>query len=141
MSDEASRLIHPDWPPVEAGKRWWELSTPIDDLQASLEQAVVLPADTGSLSIDMVASVERYAISHNGSNWEPGDDGGTELSLFVVGTLVDGRWFGVEAWNDYTGWGCQDGSDAYVGATEDDVVAHGLTNDARSALGYPVVSA
>jgi hypothetical protein len=53
-----------------------------------------------------------------------------------VGRLNDGRWFAVEAWNDYTGWGCQDSADVLAGATEEYVVYQGLGVDARKRLGY-----
>lgn len=84
-----------------------------------------------------VAEVVRWQVTyHSGSPWKPGDDTGTELSLHAVLRLRTGQWVSVEAWNDYTGWGCQDGSVVRIGDTEDDVVWHGLSEEGRLALGY-----
>jgi hypothetical protein len=141
MPDPVSRILHPDLPPLVGGLKSWDLPVPLDDFASALESPSIQPADAGGISLDMVKTVERYSVNYHGADWKPGDTGGTELGLFAVGTLMDGRWFSVEAWNDYTGWGCQDGSDVYIGATEADVVANGVTNDGRSALGYPEVTA
>ncbi|MEU4804380.1 hypothetical protein [Actinosynnema sp. NPDC023587] len=80
--------------------------------------------------------VHWQATYHSGSPWKPGDDTGSELLLHAVLRLRTGQWVSVEAWNDYTGWGCQDGSVVRIGDTEDEVVWRGLSDDGRRALGY-----
>lgn len=141
MSDPVARFLHADLPPLVGGQKSWDLPTPLNDIASALESPTIQPADAGGISLDMVKTIARYSIGYHGADWRPGDSGGSELSLFAVGTLLDGRWFSVEAWNDYTGWGCQDGSDVYIGPNEAGVVANGVTNDGRSSLGYPQVTA
>ena|SRR2546421_8420577 len=88
------------------------------------------------LRIDDIAETVRFHVRFNGSDWQPGDGAGTELELVAVLRLLDGRWASVEAWNDYTGWGCQDGSDVRIGDSEEQVIRHGLSAEGRRALGY-----
>ncbi|GAA4075617.1 hypothetical protein [Nocardioides kongjuensis] len=130
------RQIHPDLPevPDDQPAHTWDYPAPLDDLAYALESA----GEDGHTLAD-IAEVTDYSISYHGAPWTPGEDGGTELTLIVLARLTDGRWLAMEAWNDYTGWGCQDGVDAYVGPTREDVVTNGLTNDARSALGIETV--
>jgi hypothetical protein len=122
--------IHVDFPDLpEKGTRSWDMPVPLDDIQTALEQG------GGRADLWDVAEVTEYAIDYHGTPWSPGSGGGSELGLVLVARLKDGRWLGLEAWNDYTGWGCQDGSDLYIGPTREDVIANGITNDGRSALG------
>lgn len=138
-------IIHKDWPAVPSKgtfKYSWEFDGAIGDLKEALESAVACPAsiqstDSESLELWDVATIERYKLRYHGNDWGPSDhEGGTELELNIVGTLKDGRWFSIEAWNDYTGWGCQDGSEVRIGATEAEVVNFGLTKEGRASLGY-----
>jgi hypothetical protein len=87
------------------------------------------------LTMADVARVDAYAISYHDERWKPGDSTGSELRLTAVLELTDGRWASLEAWNDYTGWGCQDGSAVRIGADRDSVVRFGLTDEGRLALG------
>lgn len=100
---------------------------------------IPLPLPTPVEFADVV-DVTRYKVSYNDGDWKPGDPTGSEMSMTLVARLTDGRWLSIEAWNDYTGWGCQDGSDVRVAATEDQLVKHGLTNAGRLALGYTQVT-
>lgn len=81
-------------------------------------------------TIDDVAEV----VAWEGSTNEPG--GGTELSLCAVLRLTDGTYAAVDAWNDYTGWGCQDGVEVLFAPTLADLTAVGLTDEVRRALGF-----
>lgn len=85
-----------------------------------------------------VVEVVRWHVSYHGQGkWRPGDNTGTELSLYAVLKLHGGRWASVVAGNDYAGWGCQDFSDVRVGGSEDEVVRYGLDTEGRELLDYP----
>jgi hypothetical protein len=145
--------LHPDWPeaelPAEDGGGYYALPVPIHDLAEALtgkhgdhKSATPIPGPVAQqIRIGQVTQVVRYYVAHNGEVWTPASSGGTELELIVVGRDSLGRWFSVEAGNDYTGWGCQDGSDVRIGATEDQVVKFGLTESGRERLGYPKAGA
>lgn len=125
--------LHPDFPEATTSEHRWDQPTPLDDIASAFEVAGV-----EGVTFEDIASVTHYSIDYHGVKWEPapGDSGGgTELGMVLLGTLNDGRWFGLEAWNDYTGWGCQDNADLYVGPTREDVIANGITADGRAALG------
>lgn len=99
------------------------------------------PIGVGADRVDPITAYEvkkvvRWHVSYHGQEWKPGNSTGTELSLVAVLKLRNGQWASVEAWNDYTGWGCQDHSDVRIGDTEDAVVRHGLSTEGRSTLGY-----
>lgn len=138
--------LHSDWPavsPDSAGIESYTHVTPYSDLIESLDSGRTGTAEAPSteldrISFEQVATVEKYAISYHGEDWRPGNyDGyaGTELNMTILGTLKDGRYFTVVAWNDYTGWGCQDDSVVRVGATRDDCIRYGLDTAARALLG------
>jgi len=136
------RTIHKDWPPVDLTETsHWCHGAPTSDLAEALAYETLtaepVPVTTRHIDLTDVATVERYAISYHDDEWKPGESAGTELDMVVVGTTITGEWFAVEAWNDYTGWGCQEGSNVRLGATEEHVVAHGLTVEGRAKLGYP----
>ena len=79
------------------------------------------------------ATIEDVAevVAWEGSTNEPG--GGTELDLTAVLRLRDGSYLGLHAWNDYTGWGCQDGVEFMYAATLAELVP-ALTDEARRTL-------
>lgn len=144
--------LHADFPDVElpAGEPeygYYNLPAPLCDIATALsyegvsqKAATPLPSDIErAVLIGDLAEVVRYYAEYNDVRWMPGNDGGSELVLVVVAKTTDGRWVSIEAWNDYTGWGCQDGSDVRIGGTEDQVVRFGLTEDARRRLGYPAI--
>lgn len=90
-----------------------------------------------SLKADRVDGVmASYAISN---------DIGSELSACGILTLkadhggergyIAEHYASFRAWNDYTGWGCQDGVDFHVG-TFQDVLRWGLGDQERRLLGY-----
>jgi hypothetical protein len=133
--------LHPDFPEAPAGADRWDLPAPLDDIASAFGAQYGTQKDP--VALDQVATVDRYFIDSNGGQWTPEtpDAGGSEVTLVLLGTLKDGRWFGLEAWNDYTGWGCQDGCDIYVGPTREDVVANGLTVEGRNHLGLSLAEA
>lgn len=51
--------------------------------------------------------------------------------------LTGGRWAGVEAWNDTTGWGCQDGVEWGIAADREAAWLFGLSEEGRRALSDP----
>lgn len=57
---------------------------------------------------DEIESVIKSWGDTNGSSKE---SSGSELSFGAVLKLKDGRFAYVTGWNDYTGWGCQDGTE------------------------------
>lgn len=132
--------LHPDWPELSDERlQPWDLPEPWYDFVSALDAVY---GDVEKITVTQVAKIERYRVSWHGQVWVPGsnDAGGTELDMQLLGKLHDGRWFALEAWNDYTGWGCQDGADLYIGRTRKDVIANGLTESGRSALGLPTVA-
>lgn len=124
-----STTLHPDWPAVREGERTWDQPDPIADFLTALGTA------GNDVTIGDVASVVAYDVTSEDGKWQPGGTVATELSMTILGTLRDGRWFALEAGNDYTGWGCQDFADIYVGGSREDVVTNGLTTEGRNALG------
>lgn len=93
------------------------------------------PIDSGD-----VAEVTDWFVSyHDGGRYVVGSGHtGTELDLVAVLRLKDGRWVSVQAWNDYTGWGCGEGSNVAIGSTRDQVVRFGLDDEGRRKLGIEV---
>lgn len=64
-------------------------------------------------------------------------EGGGSISLYYVGETPSGTFIALEAWADYTGWGCQDGADLVERDTFDEVVRDGVTMEAAGLLGIP----
>ena len=127
---------HPDWPEWDAQiDNTWSQDQPVTDvLYALAEYASEIPFR----AID-IENIERYFVSYHGETWTPtGDAGGSELEMFLFGKLRDGRWFVLEAGNDYTGWGCQDWVTATVHETAGDAIFDGCTADMRSALNLTI---
>lgn len=56
---------------------------------------------------------EDVKVIHGYANGENDGD-----PWIMWGMLKDGRFFFIDAWCDYTGWGCQEGGRSYVSATE-----------------------
>jgi hypothetical protein len=134
--------LHPDWPDFDLTEERWGLPQPVSDLAYALDLSPVMTAETTPrptepILLQDISRVDRYDISYHGSPWVRDDDvsGGSELSMTLLAELSDGRWLSVEAWNDYTGWGCQDGSELRVGDTRERVISQGLTAAARKSLG------
>lgn len=121
--------LHPDFPPTEKTGRYPEYPDPLYDINTALETS------GKGIGIEDLASVDLYDITSDHGKWAPGGSVATELSMTLLGTLKDGRWFGLEAGNDYTGWGCQDFADLYIGGTREDVILNGLTTEGRNTLG------
>jgi hypothetical protein len=140
-----TRKLHEDWPAYDVGAASYDLPVPINDVAYALEAArhftaSVAPELVDPSTIGQGAEVARYKVRYHDADWTPDDKGGgSELDLTIVARLTDGRWLSIEGWNDYTGWGCQDGSEVRVGTSEDDVVWNGLTAEGRTKLGYPAV--
>jgi hypothetical protein len=85
---------------------------------------------TDAFTVDDIAEVF--------ASWESTDGDYAEWSGCAALRLKDGRFALVSGWCDTTGWGCQDGTNAYVAATLEDLVRLGMTNEEREHLGYPV---
>lgn len=135
------RKLHPDWPEADLTGDRWDYPAPLSDLAYALTEgpetttATPLPEITGRIALADIAEVERYYVSYHGLVWTPDNDAdGSELDMVLLMRLHDGRWASVTAWNDYTGWGCQDASYVKVGATRDDVIRYGLDNEGRERL-------
>ena len=62
-----------------------------------------------------------------------GDNDGPAWVCIV--RLRDRRFAFLSAWCDYTGWGCQEGGDAWVHGDLDALVQFGCTADARERMG------
>lgn len=129
------------------GRSSWDYETPTGDLAYALSgefRVTTYNVDADAVETDPITllnveSVEvAYAAYHGEGRWTPGDRCGTELTLYALLCLRDGRWASIDAWNDYTGWGCQDGVDVRIAATRERVISHGMTDDIRAALGLAV---
>lgn len=89
------------------------------------------PATPGSgISLDPFTyeDVARVVAARAGEN-----DGDSWCAVFE---LKDGRYATVVSWCDYTGWGCQDGGEARIAATEEEAINFGLDGGHRSILGF-----
>ena len=128
--------LHADWPSVDEPVSEYNLPTPLYDFVTALGEA----RGATKVAVTQVKSVIRYFISYHGTPWTPGASAGSELTMYVVGDLHDGRWFSLEAGNDYTGWGCRDYAEVRVEADWESIVSAGLTNEMRSALGLSAVT-
>jgi hypothetical protein len=85
---------------------------------------------------DVAEVTDWFASYHEGGPYVVGSgDTGTELDLVAILRLKDGRWASVQAWNDYEGWGCQDGTKVAIGDTKEQVVMFGLDEEGRRKLG------
>jgi hypothetical protein len=99
----------------------------------------VPPGEPCDFDPAQVEAVEDWYVEYHGEGrWQPGKDVGTELTLVAVLRLRDGRYASLSAWNDYTGWGCQDGSDVRVGPSKAHVARFGLTQSERTLLGLTI---
>ena len=148
-NDMTARTLHPDWPPFDpAADRWdhegpaGELAYALDPDEAKFATATAPAQPCGGFQLESVAQVVRYRVWSHSEEWKPGDGRiGSELEMYLVLRLTDGRWVSVEASNDYTGWGCQSGADFRIGDTEQQVVQFGLSQSGRVALGYEQAAA
>ena len=121
--------LHPNWPTPDPGlsvEHPWTWPSPYDELLYALDRADALGC------LGAIRSVERYSIEHN--------DVGTDLVMVILGRMGDDEWFVLTGWNDYTGWGCQDGASFTAHSTRQDAIDNGLTNEERTLLGFPRVN-
>jgi len=110
----------------------WDDSTPYETFTAA-----PIPMSTGMVRAQDIARIDAYHVSYYGEQWTPQNSStGTELQMVVLAELRDGRWLAVTAYNDYTGWGCQDGSHKSVANTRKDAIKYGLTKEDRILLGF-----
>lgn len=100
--------------------------------------AKTIKTERGKITTADIKEIHEWFVSYHGVRWVnryPETDGrGTELSMSVLCELNDGSWAWVTAWNDYTGWGCQDGVDIYVG-TREEIINNCMTKGEREELG------
>jgi hypothetical protein len=135
-------MPEPTWPDEHVGS---DFRTAIGDHDSSnysviYEAALPDKPKADPICTRDVAEVTNWYVSyHEGGKYIVGSgDVGTELTLFAILRLRDGRWASVSAWNDYTGWGCQDGSNVAIGDTLEQVVRFGLDDEGRRKLGLEV---
>lgn len=88
----------------------------------------LIPRDQGPTPAEIV---EVWWTSNGGGDL--GSEIYTELQLYAVVRFEDGRWGYVEAWNDYTGWGCQDGVEWNVADTAEQLRPL-ITDEGRAHL-------
>lgn len=112
------------------------------DWDEAFNAARAYPAEPGAksteerFSLHDVAEIIAQFVEYGGTvATEVGHGFGTELSLDAVLRLKDGRYAALTAWNDYTGWGCRDGSEIRLGPLPD-VIAYGLDKGQRERLGF-----
>lgn len=153
MSDQTApsrrvRKLHPDWPEADLTGDRWDFPAPLDDLAYALTEgpetttATPVPQPAERLALADVEAVEAYYVAYGGSVWTPTNgEGGTELDMVLLLRLTHGGWASVTAWNDYTGWGCQDASYVKVSDNRDDVIRYGLDNEGRERLRIPLPEA
>jgi len=87
---------------------------------------------------DIKAVHEHAASYHDEADNKPPGDGaydGTELDLVALLELHDGRWAVLYGWNDYTGWGCQDGAGLRFAPSRDEAIRYGMDEAQRTRLG------
>lgn len=132
--------LHPDFPEVDQTRDHWWWDQPVCDLATALEEGDYCSATAPAVRIEDrltladVEAVENYWVSYHGQVWAPDNEaGGSELDLYMLLRLKDGRYASVIAGNDYTGWGCQDFSDVRIGP-RDEVIRYGLDNEGRRRL-------
>lgn len=136
--------LNPNWPPYDEAQRYLD-GNPHYELVSAFEaygdfSTASFPSEkVNPFTFDDIAEVTEYDIKSHEERWEkPGDYIGSELDMVVVGRLKDGRWFSGKAWNDYTGWGCQDGVDWKVADTYTQLVYDGLDDEDRNRLALPL---
>lgn len=113
------------------------------DFTAAIETANPVSSTTPGAPVgnpitpaDVAEVTDWYVTYHEGPPYIAGSgDTGSELTLIAILRLHDGRWVALQGWNDYTGWGCQDGAEMKVGGSREQVVRFGLDDDGRRKLG------
>lgn len=111
--------------PLLTGYDWKEAFSHATDPDPCPSDAPDLDlAGFGTADVETVIAVE--AGENDGANW------------IVFGRLRDGRFFFLSAGCDYTGWDCQAWGSAFVGATHDDVLHHGLGDSDRKRFGLTI---
>jgi len=118
------------WEDLDTENGPWNYSTPTGDIAYAISES------KGAIKLNQVEKIlNGWAQYHYDGKWEPGKPVGSELVLYVTGKLKNGKYFALEAGNDYTGWGCMGD---YVSVTIhynlDDLINNGLTQEARTLL-------
>lgn len=106
-----------------------------DPEEATTAEAAPGGVELPTLPEGSVAEVLHVWAEFEGEEWHPGESAGRELSMCAVVKLTDGQFASVSASTDYTGWGCQSGSDVRIG-TLSDVIKYGLDKEDRARFGY-----
>jgi len=128
------------WEPIDPTAPYWEQGdSPTGDFRQAFEQAQFLNANLGgqaeNFNLDVVEAIHESHVSYHGEVWSPEHETSTEMTMVLLIELKDGRWATLNAWNDYTGWGCQDDSTIRVSPTRDHAIQYGLDNEGRDLLG------
>lgn len=112
-----------------------DIATAFSEARRDTREARPAGAELPPINYTDVDEVTDWHISYHGAKWQQhGDALGSELELVLVMRLNDGRWAALYGWNDYTGWGCQDGSSLRIGESRDDVIKWGLDEFERGLL-------
>ena len=80
---------------------------------------------------DFLTPITREDVVELGAMSEGEND---EQSWMCYGRVLDGRWFYLEAWCDYTGWDCQAGGSVTFAATREECERFALTDEARQRM-------
>lgn len=109
------KALEYDWTQIEFdcyGTEWRDASATLMTIQPIVMEVI---------EVWWTAGGEEYGI-------------GTELQLYAVVRFDNGQWGFVEAWNDYTGWGCQDGVAWRVADTPEDLYLMCMSKEGREHL-------
>ncbi|MFH8792262.1 hypothetical protein [Streptomyces sp. NPDC017941] len=81
---------------------------------------------------DVPAPEQIVEITHL---WAVSPEGYGSTDIALVARLYDGRWATCVAWSDTSGFGCQQGVDWRVNATQELAISQGLDKESRKHLG------
>ena len=134
------------WEHFDPSKGVWDYESPTGDLLIALQGDsygdgagtfldVVQMTRATPFKLHDIKKVHEHHVSYHGTEWRPGDGTSSELTLVAILELQDGRWATINAWNDYTGWGCQDDSQIRIAPDRLTAIRNGLDNEGRELLG------
>lgn len=80
-------------------------------------------------------SIAPFGLDDVAEVFAASDGENDERDWVCYGRLIDGRYFSLAAWCDYTGWDCRAGGAAQVANTREEIERFGMTNEMRERLG------